>query len=245
MANLEALTGLGMGDLATIAISAVALIAAVIANVSASASKANDNKAQARNTVNGLCVRIAELSTQIQVFRVEQQGTSNLALFNTKINATVRQVVALATLARDILAKSGIKAAAVEYALIADAIAMSGDPSADALWAQAVGTARTRHDRIDLMQRFAEYLYSAGKAARGAVAYGEARAAMGAEATPFEIGRNLQMEATASANAGHTDSARALFDEAREYYAQMAEGTPRTYALNSLTSARKGAVGET
>lgn len=245
MANLEALADLGVGDLATIVISAVALLAAVIANVSASASKASDNKTQARNTVNGLCVRIAELSTQLQVFRVEQQGTSNLALYNTKINATVRQVVALATLARDILAKSGIKAAAVEYALIADAIAMSGDASADGLWAQAVATARTRHDRIDLLQRFAEYLYSVGKEARGAVAYGDARAAMGAEATSFEIGRNLQMEATARANAGQPDSARALFDEALEYYAQMAEGATRTYALDSLASARKGAVDET
>lgn len=242
MADWDILTGLGVSDFATIGISAIALVAAVIANVSASASKANENRVQARNTVNSLCVKIAELSTQIQVYRVEQKDTTDLTLYNTRVNATVRQVVALATLARDVLAKSGIKAAAVEYALIADAIAMSGDPSAETMWTQAVAAARTRHDRIDLMQRFAEYLYTVGNTERGAVAYRDARAAMAGEATPFEIGRNLHMEAVASANAGQAGAARPLFDEARGYYQQMPEGATRTYALNSLESALKSAL---
>jgi hypothetical protein len=245
MANWDAVTGLGIGDIATIAISAIALVAAVIANMSASASKAHDNRVQARNTVNGLCVKIAELSGEIQVFKVEQMQAADLTVYNTKVNSSMRPVVALATLARDILATSGIKAAPVEYALIAEAIALSGDPGAETMWTQAVSAARSRHDKIDLLQRYAEYLYTVGKADRGAVAYGDARAAMGAEATSFEIGRNLQMEAVANVNAGRADTARSLLAKAREHYEKVPDDARRAYALNSLESVRRSAFGET
>lgn len=244
MAAGGGLLGTGWQDTLSIGISGVALLAAVSANFVASMTKRNDDRRAARARVNDLCVRIAELSTTIQVYRVEQDVAVGLNVYNTKVNSLIRQVVALATLARDILSQSGIEASAIEYALLADAIALSGDPGAGALWEKAVASALTAHDRVDLLQRHADYLFTIGDAAAGERSYTEARRAMGAGASYFQLGRNQQMLAISNANVGRGDLAHAQFDEARRLYEAMPESPSRTYALNTLAEARRRSLGE-
>lgn len=245
MALGDGLFGADLQDTLTIGISGVALVAAVVANVSNSMTKKADDRRAARARVNDLCVRIAELNTTIQVHRVEQNAVEGLGAYNTKVNSLVRQVVALATLARDILAQSNIKAAAVEYALLADAIALSGDPGAGALWEKAVSAATTTHDRVDLLQRQADYLFTVGDVAGGEKAYAEARRAMGPEVSPFHAGRNQQLLAMSNANIGRLDIARVQFEDARLLYEAIPESPNRTYALNTLADARRRTLGET
>ncbi len=244
MALGEGLFGNDLQDTLTIGISGIALVAAVVANVSNSMTKKADDRRAARARVNDLCVRIAELNTTIQVYRVEQVGAEGLNIYNTKVNSLVRQVVALATLARDILAESAIKAAAIEYALLADAIAMSGDPGAAQLWEKAISSARTAHDRVDLLQRFADYLFTAGNPVAGEAAYGDAQKAMGVDASAFMTGRNAQLLATSHANAGDAEAARRQFDEAQRLYEAMPASPSRAYALNTLTEVRKRALND-
>ncbi len=244
MAAGGGLSGPELRDFLSIGISGVALAAAVIANVSSSVAKAGEDRRQARDRVNDLCVRIAELNTTIQVYRVEQEGAAGLNVYNTKVNSLIRQVVALATLGRDILEQSRVKAAAVEYALLADAIALSGDPEAEQLWDKAVASARTAHDRVDLLQRFAEFLFNIGKVERGEAVYAEARRALGPQASAYNLGRNQQLLATSYANAGRVDAARVQFDEARRFYEAIPEGPTRLYTLNTLAEVRMRALGE-
>lgn len=245
MATGGGLFGADWQDTLSIGISGVALLAAVSANFAASMTKRSDDRRAARSRVNDLCVRIAELNTTIQVFRVEQDAVAGLSVYNTKVNSLVRQVAALATLARDILAQSGIKASAIEYALLADAIALNGDPGAGALWKMAVDSAMTTHDRVDLLQRHADYLFTVGEAAAGEQSYAEARRAMGGDASSFQLGRNQQLLAMSNANIGRAEVARAQFDDARRLYEAMPESPSRAYALNTLADARLRSLGET
>src|SRR5512147_1235342 len=125
-----ALERLELKDVLAIGISTLAFVSAGIANFLSLSSKAAADRAQARGSFNEICVKIAELSATLQVLRAEQRDAPNLLLYNTKVDALVQRIVALATLGREVLSRSRIKAATPEYALLADGVALSGDPAA-------------------------------------------------------------------------------------------------------------------
>jgi hypothetical protein len=232
-------------DSVSLVMSGIAFVVAAGAHVVAFYTKTIDDRRQARATVNGLCLQIAELLTTLRVAQVEAIGTINLNAYNTRVASLTRQTATIAALARDIIKASQIKPVPIEYALIAEAIALNLDPSAEGLWREAVKSANTPSDQVDIFQRQGDYLFSLGRLQEGAVAHSAARAALGPNPNPFLVGRGFQLEAMGYANAREAGRARHFFDEAQRAYEAMPAGVQKDYALQSLAQARKTTLGET
>lgn len=220
-------------------ISGVALIVALVATWITLRNKRHEDRRQIRSSVHALISRIFDLRAENEREKLTLLKTGDYQAYNTQTNANIEHLGAIAQLAKDLVEENHVRLSAGELAILANALAMSNDPVADAYWRKAVARASSAHDRTSLYQNYGSYLYATGNRVAGNAAFASAEALLKTAGNdPFSIGRHHHVHAMSQYQAGLASDAEASYDLAHQFYASVGNEQRQVFALQSLAQSR-------
>ncbi|NJO22773.1 MAG: hypothetical protein HC868_07315 [Sphingomonadales bacterium] len=222
-------------------ISAIALAASLFATWITLRNKAHDDRRQIRASVHALLSQVFELRSKNESEKLELRKTGDYQAYNTRTNANLEHLTAISQLAREMIEQHRVALSPSGYAIMANALAMSSDPSAATYWQKAVDSASAGHSRSSTMQNYGTYLYETGRHAEAKQMFDAAAASLmkqGADA--FALGRHHHVHAMTQQQAGLMADAEASYAAAAQLYASISNEQRRVFAQQSLIQSRLG-----
>jgi tetratricopeptide (TPR) repeat protein len=220
-------------------ISAIALAASLCATWITLRNKAHDDRRQIRASVHALLSQVFDLRSKNESEKLELRRTGDYQAYNTRTNANLEHLTAIAQLAREMIEQHRVPLSASSYAIVANALAMSNDPTAGTYWKKAVETASAGHQASSAMQNYGTYLYETGRHGEAKQMFDAAAAALARSgADPFGLGRHHHVHAMTQQQAGLASDAEISYATAAELYASIRNEQRRVFAQESLIQSR-------
>jgi hypothetical protein len=220
-------------------ISAVALAASLFATWITLRNKVHDDRRQIRASVHSLLSQVFELRSKNECEKLELRKTGDYQAYNTRTNANLEHLTAITQLAREMIEQHRVALSASGYAIVANALAMSSDPTAAAYWKKAVDSAPAGYAKSSVMQNFGTYLYETGRHAEARQMFDAAAASLLQQgADPFALGRHHHVHAMTQQQAGLMADAETSYAAASQLYASVRNEQRRVFAQESLIQSR-------
>lgn len=222
-------------------IAAIALATSLFATWITLRNKAHDDRRQIRASVHSLLSQVFELRSKNESEKLELRKTGDYQAYNTRTNANLEHLTAITQLAREMIEQHRVTLSASGYAIVANALAMSGDPAAATYWQKAVDSAPAGYARSSAMQNFGTYLYETGRHTEARQMFDTAAASLlrhGAD--PFAVGRHHHVHAMTQRQAGLMADAEASYAAAETLYASISNEQRRVFAQESLIQSKLG-----
>lgn len=234
MLDLSQLTAV---DMATLSMSALALVGGAISTLITMNAKYYEDQRQLRMTVGDLAQKILALRAEDDLLNVKalrgEQRNEEFALAHAN---NLRSQKTLARLMMDALEELKHPASPTEYELLGSALTVNGDVAGDKYWRLAIARTADTAGKRAIINQFAYALIRYGREADGERAFKEALALAGGD--PIHEGYTHETRARALHAVRKLPEASAAFDEADRCYLRIAEPGTRDWCRQALASAR-------
>jgi hypothetical protein len=234
---MEFLSQLTAVDVATLSMSALALIGGAISTVITTNAKYYEDQRQLRMVVGDLAQKILALRAEDDLLNVKalrnEIRTEEFALAHAN---NLRSQKTLARLMMDTLEQLKHPASPTEYELLGSALTANSDAAGDKYWRLAIARTTDTPGKRAIINQFAYALIRYGRHPEGERAFKEAVALAGGD--PIHEGYAHETRARALHAARRLDEASAAFDEADASYGRIVDPGTRDWCRQALASAR-------
>jgi hypothetical protein len=234
---MEFLSELTVVDVATLSMSALALVGGAISTAITLNAKHYEDQRQLRMTAGDLTQKLLTLRAEEQLLNIralrQQEGIEE---FTSARDNNMKSQHTLARLMMDTLEELKRPATAAEYEVLATALTNNGDPAGDRYWRLAIARTTNPVVKRGIIIQFAYSLTRYGRQADGERAFKEALALAGGD--PYGEGHTHETRARALHAALKPVEAKAAFEEADACYQRIADPVARDLCRKALASAR-------
>lgn len=233
----EFLAKLEPADVASLCMSALALMAGALSTFITLNAKRYEDQRQVRITVGDLAQKILALRGEDELLNVKAlQGQEGTQEFIAARNANIRTQQTLVRLMIDMLADLKRPASAVEYEVLAYALTSSGEAAGDKYWRLAFDRSTGKAARVGILSQHAYTKMRFVNPADGERLFAQALDLVRNE--PVHEGYVHESRGKALHAIGRLDEATAAFAEAEAAFRRIPDEGTRTGYLRNLDSAR-------
>lgn len=234
---MEFLSQLTVVDVATLSMSALALVGGAISTVMTMNAKHYEDQRQLRMVVGDLAQKILALRAEDDLLNVKAlRGEARNEEFALAHANNLRSQKTLARLMIDTLRELKCPASATEYELLGSALTVNGDPAGDKYWRLAIARTTDTPGKRAVINQFAYALIRYGREADGERSFKEALVL--ADGDPIHEGYAHETRARALHAIRRLAEASAAFDEADVCYGRIVDPGTRDWCRQALASAR-------
>ena len=234
---LELLAKLEPADVASLVMSALALMAGAISTFITVNAKRYEDQRQVRITVGDLAQKILALRGEDELLNVRAlRGDEGTQEFIAARNANLRTQQTLVRLMIDMLNDLKRPASAAEYEVLAYALTSGGDATGDKYWRLAFNRSVGKPARIGILSQHAYAKIRFGAPADGERIFAEALDL--ARNEPAHEGYVHESRGKALHSIGRLNEAAAAFADAQTAFQRIPDEGTRAGYLKNLNSAR-------
>lgn len=234
---MEFLSQLTVVDMATLSMSALALVGGVISTAITLNAKFYEDQRQLRMTAGDLTQKLLTLRAEEQLLNIKalrrQEGIEE---FTAARDNNMKSQHTLARLMMDTLQELKRPATAAEYEVLAAALTSNGDTAGDKYWRLAIAKTTNPVVKRGVIIQFAYALTRYGRQDDGEIAFKEALTLAGGD--PYGEGHTHETRARALHAALKPVEAKAAFEAAETCYSRIADPVTRDVCRKAVASAR-------